>query len=200
MNSPFSTPKLVLPGEDPHEFAALIREYVDRYQPLGAVEYYLVETLIQCDWIRRRLFRDETEILSAIPRPGNRNVMQLCDAYGSKDVQRAFDKIVRRQFSLERSYFRALRELQREQKERRASEQDADTEPAQTTQTQAATATAAAAHTHTRSAKAAAGHPLAFGFQNATRRPPLTTSPADRPVTVIDLGKGHAPEGLVFVG
>jgi hypothetical protein len=92
---------LVIPGEDPAHLEALALEYFGQCDPVGALERYLVETLVHDDWNRRRYTLIESQILQESP-----------DA------------------STERSYFRALKELRRAQKERKA-QQEAQAEHAE---------------------------------------------------------------------
>lgn len=96
---------LVIPGEDPDQLEALACEYLRQFQPQGPLEAFLVETLIQSDWNRSRYARIEAKILQDSP-----------DAVSGKPAQ----TIARRVAAAERSYFRALKELRRAQKERRA--------------------------------------------------------------------------------
>jgi hypothetical protein len=56
---------MLIPGEDPEELATLTADYHRDLQPQGAVETALVETLIRCDWMRRRLYRIEAEVIAA---------------------------------------------------------------------------------------------------------------------------------------
>src|ERR1035441_1475077 len=100
---------LVIPGEDPADLEALALEYFEQCGPVGALERYLVETLVQGDWNRRRYTRIESQILQESPDASTGKAAQL---------------ISRRLASTERSYFRALKELHRSQKERKAQEQE----------------------------------------------------------------------------
>ncbi len=99
---------LVIPGEDPTELEALALEYHQQFNPQGPLEDYLVGTIVQSDWNRRRYTRIEAQILQA----------QL-DAFTGKAAQLIF----RRLAAAERSYFRALKELRRAQRERSAAEE-----------------------------------------------------------------------------
>ncbi len=44
----------VIPGEDPAELEALARDYHAQFRPASPEQIFLVETLIQSDWLRRR--------------------------------------------------------------------------------------------------------------------------------------------------
>ena len=106
---------LVIPGEDPVHLEALALEYFGQCDPVGALERYLVETLVHDDWNRRRYTLIESQILQESP-----------DAFTGKAAQ----QISRRLAYTERSYFRALKELRRAQKERKA-QQEAQAEHAE---------------------------------------------------------------------
>lgn len=155
----------VIPGENPLEFGALVREYAERFQPAGPTEKFLCELLLHSDWSRRRLIRAETSIRS------NRSKYPDPDA--------AIASVIRLQQSNERSYFRALRELRRERKERLG-----DAKPAPT-----------------------AARPQVQP-QPQPAKPPVPVTPitvvspnhVPGPIPAVDLGKGHPPAGLVFVG
>src|SRR5512146_3036313 len=47
----------VIPGEDPAELEALADRYRARYRPSTPEEQFLVDTLVQSDWLRCRLLR-----------------------------------------------------------------------------------------------------------------------------------------------
>ena len=106
---------LVIPGEDPTELEALALDYHQQFNPQGPLEDYLVGTIVQSDWNRRRYTRIEAQILQA----------QL-DAFTGKAAQLIF----RRLAAAERSYFRALKELRRAQRERSAAEEAEAESPA----------------------------------------------------------------------
>ena len=114
---------LVIPGEDPAQLEALALDYQHQFRPTGPTEAFLVETLVKADWDRRRYTRLEGLVLQA-QFAAEKSGAPL-DAFASKPVQLVY----RRLAAAERSYFRALKELRRFQKERRALEEaqaDAD--------------------------------------------------------------------------
>jgi hypothetical protein len=115
---------LVIPGEDPAELEALALEYHQRFQAAGPLELYLVDTLVQADWNRRRYTRIEAQILQAPPAGQDGSPL---DTITGAVAQQVF----RRLAATERSYFRALKELRRAQKERMAQEEAAALEPAE---------------------------------------------------------------------
>ena len=109
---------LVLPGEDPAALEALALEYHRSFNPSGPLEDYLVQNLVQADWSRRRYSRIEAQFvrgrLAAAP-----------DSLPEILASPAAERIYRRLAAAERSYFRALKELRRAQKDRRGEEADA---------------------------------------------------------------------------
>ena len=56
---------LVLPSEDPAELALLAIEYHQQFNPIGPLEDYLVQTLVQADWMRRRYTLVESLIVQS---------------------------------------------------------------------------------------------------------------------------------------
>jgi hypothetical protein len=115
---------LVIPGEDPAELEALTLDYRQTFHPVGPLEDFLVETLVAGDWNRRRYSRIEAQLvrlLAASQDPAEENpfgALLLADAAKADALQKVF----RRLSAAERSYFRALAELRRAQRERLALE------------------------------------------------------------------------------
>jgi hypothetical protein len=115
---------LVIPGEDPAELEALTLDYRQTFHPVGPLEDFLVETLVAGDWNRRRYSRIEAQLvrlLAASQDPAEENpfgALLLADAAKAGALQKVF----RRLTAAERSYFRALAELRRAQRERLAVE------------------------------------------------------------------------------
>ena len=110
---------LVIPGEDPTALEVLALEYHQQFNPSGPLEDYLVQTIVQADWNRRRYTRVEAQIFQLLL--ANRDA----SAESSQDVFTcdAARQVFRRLAAEERSFFRALKELRRIQKERSANEE-----------------------------------------------------------------------------
>src|ERR1017187_6113146 len=109
----------VIPGEDPVELEALAREYREQFHPVGPVERFLVDTLIQCDWKKRRLTRAENQFLRVISKAFNDHSEPLGAGYefdgsGPNILKNFF----RQHTANERSYFRAMTELRSLQEQR----------------------------------------------------------------------------------
>jgi hypothetical protein len=128
----------VVPGEDPAQLESLAAAYHGQFNPVGPLEDFLVETIVQADWNRRRYTRVEAQLYRALMAAAQRRLdapadpdplSELAavfgdDVTGAKILQSAFRQLA----SAERSYFRALTELRRAQKERRAEERAEEAE------------------------------------------------------------------------
>ena len=111
----------MIPGEDPAELEALALEYRQQFNAVGPLEGFLVETLVQADWNRRRYTRIEAHFLQVFIAGKDAADPTRLGAFVSPEAQQIF----RRLAATERSYFRALKELRRIQRERKAQEENA---------------------------------------------------------------------------
>jgi hypothetical protein len=102
----------IIPGENPAELEALSAGYYEQFHPASPIACFLVDTLIHADWQLRRLRRLEAQLwtsqLSEIKEdaedaPLGRVFVQSLDA---------FTRLQRRIDATERSYYRALHELE----------------------------------------------------------------------------------------
>jgi hypothetical protein len=172
----------VIPGEDPADLEALAREYREQFHPVGPVERFLVDTMIQCDWKKRRLTRAENQFLRVISKVFNDSSEPLGAGYeydgAGPNILKSF---FRQQQANERSYFRAITELRSQQQQR---------QPAKPVQ---------AAQEATPPVPEPQHYPQTGGIGFV----PQQTVPGPQPepaVTYINLGTGHPKDGLVFVG
>jgi hypothetical protein len=115
----------VIPGEDPAELETLAAGYHRQFHPAGPLEDYLVEAIVAADWNRRRYTRVEAQLyrmlmLAAPDAPDAPAAAFAGDVTGAKILQSVFRQLA----SAERSFFRALAELRRAQKERKADEEE----------------------------------------------------------------------------
>jgi hypothetical protein len=102
----------VIPGESAAELAALAENYRLQFQPANPLEMFLVDSLVDADWQLRRLRQIEARFWKA-------------DLY-FEDNERSSDRLARVQRriqSVERSFYRALKELQLQIAERSESEE-----------------------------------------------------------------------------
>jgi hypothetical protein len=103
----------VIPGEDPAQLEALLAEYQERFDTSVPERRMLVDTLVACDWLFRRLNRAEASFwqyeaqrtessFSSNNHPEGRVLF-----FGDK----VFDRLQRRVNAIHRNYDRALKEL-----------------------------------------------------------------------------------------
>jgi hypothetical protein len=107
----------VLPGEDPDAFEALADEYREHYQPSTAEQAFLVDTMIQADWNRRRYARIQAELTTRLLNdmdPADRSLAALF--MPDNPAGRALNRVIRHYEAAQNAWFRALKELQRMQK------------------------------------------------------------------------------------
>src|SRR5690242_4638693 len=98
----------VIPGEDAAELEALTQGYHDQFRPASPLECFLVDSLIHADWQLRRLHRVEAQLWASHEGSLGETYVQALDV---------FTRLQRRIDSTERSYYRALQQLQRMQAE-----------------------------------------------------------------------------------
>jgi hypothetical protein len=100
-----------IPGEDPANLEALIAEYQKRWPTDTPERRMLVDTLVNCEWMLRRIRRGEAsfwkykEERTFTDTPNREG--RVID-YGDK----VYDRLQRRINSIQRNYLRALKELQ----------------------------------------------------------------------------------------
>ncbi len=119
----------VIPGESSRDLDILGDEYQDQFCPTTPVERYLVDTLVTCDWVRRRLHRAQADLYRVLAaRTDLINPLGYIwkeDTAGANTLQKVFRQLT----SLDRSYHRALAELRRLAQERSQAEPEPETEP-----------------------------------------------------------------------
>ena len=98
---------LIIPGEDPEEYAALWEQLEAEWQPQTATERILLSQMASAEWMTRRAVRAESRIYPQ-PMPPERQLalLERVSAYRTR---------------LERSFANAMRDLERLQQKRRAS-------------------------------------------------------------------------------
>ena len=107
----------VIPGEDPAELEALVDGYHQQFQPATALERFLVDALVYADWQLRRLRRLEAQLWHNQIADARKSLCHPLSANAPLgDVfdrgPRVFLLLQRRLDSTERSYYRALNQLQ----------------------------------------------------------------------------------------
>ena len=107
----------VIPGEDASALEALAADYHQQFQPATPLECFLVDSLVNADWQLRRLRRVEAQLWGFHTDAAKDETDGIDEDYPLGHVfQRgidAFNRLQRRIDSTERSYYRALKELQR---------------------------------------------------------------------------------------
>ena len=91
----------VIPGEDPAELEALAANYREQFQPATPLEFFLVDAIVNGDWQLRRLRKLEARLWE-------REFSGPVD----EPLGPALTRLHRRIDAAERSYYRALKELQ----------------------------------------------------------------------------------------
>jgi hypothetical protein len=104
---------IVILGEDRAALDALIADYHSQFPARNAVERYLVDTLVHCDWLRSRLLRVQAELYCVFTvGPDLINPLGYAwqkDSAGSNALQKVFRQLN----AIDRNYFRAFTELRR---------------------------------------------------------------------------------------
>jgi hypothetical protein len=106
--------EFVIPGEDPAELEALIHSYSRSYVPGTALEWFLVDSLIVADWEMRRVRKVQMQVLQQEMKKGATLQEIHTESPG-------YQRLERRRAAVERSFYRAFKELEkilaREEKE-----------------------------------------------------------------------------------
>jgi hypothetical protein len=154
----------LLPGEDPEAFQKLREDLFQDYLPATYTERMLFEDFALCSWRLLRLRRVETQMWT-VYMGALREHNGAGDATNTKDADRTLAGVLvetpqqklanywRYDRAITRDFYRALHELQREQRDRRRSQPIEACEPAVDTASDSHQLAAAAA-----SAPAAAAH------------------------------------------
>ena len=108
----------VVPGEDPAELEALAEGYHQDWAPTSHLECFLVDSLVRADWLLRRLSRIEAETWThEIEEARNSTYSKLDEdaplGHVFSRTDDRYTRLQRRIDSTERSYYRALTQLQR---------------------------------------------------------------------------------------
>jgi hypothetical protein len=113
---------VVIPGEDPADYDALVADYHRDFHPQSPSETFHVDTMLRADWQKRRLQRVEADLhrtlLAEIPGASLATAL-LSDSPAAKLLTRVQRQIA----AFERTWYRANTELRRA---RRQAETDTD--------------------------------------------------------------------------
>lgn len=103
----------VIPGEDPAELETLTRDYHAQFHPGTPEQLFLLDTLIQSDWLRRRYMRLEAQITNQAlaemePCDNPLGALYLSDGPAARALER-----VRRHYEVaQRAWLTAFKQLQ----------------------------------------------------------------------------------------
>lgn len=105
--------QIVIRGEDSEELLDLARDYRHQFRPNGPEQEFLVETLVNADWLRRRYLRLEAEITNQAlaemePCANPLGALYLSDSPAS----RALDRIRRHYDAAQRAWLNAYKHLE----------------------------------------------------------------------------------------
>src|SRR5580765_4892691 len=113
---------IVIPGEDPADYDALVADYHRDFRPESPSEAFHVDTMLRADWQKRRLQRVEADLhrtlLAETPGASLASAL-LSDSPAAKLLARVQRQIA----AFERTWYRANTELRRA---RRQAETDTD--------------------------------------------------------------------------
>ena len=109
----------VIPGEDAAQLEALAADYCQQFQPESPLEIFLVDAMIAADWKLRRLRKIEAQLWQRELA----HAADLAEAYTRNPV---LPQVQRRIEATERSYYRALHQMQRIQKDIKEAEAEED--------------------------------------------------------------------------
>jgi hypothetical protein len=103
---------IVIPGEDPADYDALVAHYLHEYRPQSASESFHVDTMIRADWQKRRLESVEADLYHTVlaESPGNSlAAVLLAESPAAKLLVRVQRQIA----AFERTWHRANTEFRR---------------------------------------------------------------------------------------
>jgi hypothetical protein len=113
---------VIIPGEDPAAYDLLVADYQSDLRPRTALEQFQVDTIIRCDWQRRRLSKIENNLYRELLTEGVTldaiDIKVLRDSPTGKLLRKIWSQIA----ALERASARALTELRRIRRERAQQE------------------------------------------------------------------------------
>ena len=115
--------QIVIPGEDPEAYDALRLELHDDYAPANAAEATLVDHIAEQTWRLQRVRRAEAAMFHILMHEESDGQIAAALVDGCGELE----KIRRYEVSIERSFHRAIEQLRKLQKERRATQPAVET-------------------------------------------------------------------------
>ena len=114
---------IVIPGEDPADYDALVADYHRDFRPESPSETFHVDTMLRADWQKRRLQRVEADLHRTLltETPGaSLAAALLSDSPAAKLLTRVQRQIA----AFERTWYRANTELRRARQQAEAATDD----------------------------------------------------------------------------
>src|SRR6476660_3897691 len=114
---------IVIPGEDPADYDALVAAYHRDFRPESPSETFHVDTMIRADWQKRRLQRVEADLHRTLlaETPGTSLAAALLS---DSPAAKLLVRIQRQIAAFERAWYRANTELRRARAEAEASAEE----------------------------------------------------------------------------
>jgi hypothetical protein len=111
---------IVIPGEDPADYDALVAQYHREYQPQSASESFHLDTMIRADWHKRRMQNVEADLYHTVlaESPGNSLAAVLL---AESPAAKLLIRVQRQIAAFERTWHRANNEFRRARAEKAKS-------------------------------------------------------------------------------
>jgi hypothetical protein len=103
---------IVIPGEDPAHYDALVTQYQQEYQPRSASESFHVDTMIRADWQKRRLENVEAELYHTVLSESSGNSLAAA-LLSESPAAKLLARVQRQIAAFERTWHRANTEFRR---------------------------------------------------------------------------------------
>jgi hypothetical protein len=106
---------MIIPGEDPAELERLTAEYHDRYNPVGPVESAILTEAIRAEWLRKRYYRIENDVINMRAAAHTENEAFAVAAAFEQDAKsgNTLQRLFRRQKAADKDWFEALKLLEK---------------------------------------------------------------------------------------
>jgi len=115
---------VIIPGEDPAEYDALVAHYRDEFRPTSPSETFHVDTMIRADWNKRRLQPVETQLYRTLIAE-NPNADLLAGLLSGSPAAKLLTRIQRQILAFERAWYRAYDQLKHARLNAQAEEEKA---------------------------------------------------------------------------
>src|SRR6266849_176619 len=115
---------IIIPGEDPAEYDALVAHYRDEFRPTGPSETFHIDTMIRADWNKRRLQPVETELYRTLIAE-NPDADLLAGLLSGSPAAKLLPRIQRQILAFERAWYRAYDQLKHARLNAQAEEEKA---------------------------------------------------------------------------